>query len=236
MSEEKEKPMAEPQAPIRSGNTMKIVAIALGVVAVALVVVVAVLASQLGSKNSKLNDADQQVESLQTQVDNLQSNLSTTQGNLTTAQAEAASLKTDLDQSNTQVKSLQAQIDSLDENVANQQTMITDQAAQIQTMSYPRNFNSIVELTNWLQQDNTDTIAAGLTNPEIAFILQIHAARDGYLLPVRLPIAGSLDYITNMAVIGDVVYSVRGKDDFVERWGSVSPALPSYPIQPGSGQ
>jgi hypothetical protein len=37
-------------------------------------------------------------------------------------------------------------------------------------------------------------------------------------------------------VIGDVVYSIRGTDDFVERWGIVSPAPPSYPIIPDSGQ
>ena len=235
MTEENENPVARiPDNP--GGNAMKIAAIALGIVAVALVVVVAILASQLGSKNSKLSDAEQQVESLQAQVSTLNSNLSSTQNSLSTTQAKVTSLQTDLNSTTAKADSLQKQIDSLNESVSDKQSTIAAQASELQTMSYPRHFNSIVELTNWLQQDNTDAIAAGLTNPEISFILQIHAARDGYLLPVRLPIAGSLDYITNMAVIGDVVYSVRGKDDFVERWGSVSPALPSYPIQPGSGQ
>ena len=70
----------------------------------------------------------------------------------------------------------------------------------------------------------------------MAFILEIRAARDGFLLPVRLPLAGGLEYITNLAVISDVVYSVRGTDDFVERWGIISPAPASYPILPDSGQ
>ena len=128
------------------------------------------------------------------------------------------------------------QIDSLEKTIASQQSTIAGQADQIETMKYPRHFNSVLELTNWLQKDDTNTRYAGRSNPEIAFILQIRTAREGYLLPVRLPIGGSLDYITNMAIIGDTVYSVRGTDDFVEKWMSISPVLPSYPITPESGQ
>ena len=106
-------------------------------------------------------------------------------------------------------------------------------------MKYPKHFGTIDELANWLQKDNTNTL---FTNPttiqraQMAFILQIRAARDGYFLTVNIPVAGNLDLISSRAMVGDVIYEVRAWDDFTQRWGTVSPAMPSYPILPDSGQ
>ena len=209
---------------------MKLWTIILGALAVAMLVAVIIFATQLSATKTKLTDSENQVAALNGQVASLQTNVS--------------SLKTQLaDQEKASTKSLQdtvaaatAREAALKKDTDSKQGTITAQAAELKTMKYPRHFTSLIELTNWLQKDDTNTRYAGLTGPQLAFILEIRAAREGFLLPVRLPIGGGLEYITNMAVISDIVYSVRGTDDFVERWGIVSPAPPSYPILPDSGQ
>jgi septal ring factor EnvC (AmiA/AmiB activator) len=217
--------MAEQNKPMTKWITMAVVA----VVVVALAVMTIVLAVQNSSLKKDLDETKTQVTTLQGQVSTLQSNASTLQTQLNQSQTKSTSLQTTLDSANKQVESLNSTITA-------GQTTIASQANQIKTMKYPRHFDSVTELTNWLQKDDTNTKYTGLSNSQISFILQIRAAREGYLLPVRLPIGGSLDYITNMAIIGDSAYSVRGTDDFVEKWITISPVMPSYPITPESGQ
>jgi hypothetical protein len=132
-----------------------------------------------------------------------------------------------------------AQISALQKDISSRQSTIDSQAAQIKTMSYPHHFSSVDELTSWLQKDNINTLYANPTavqKAQMAFMLQIRAARAGYILTVNVPLAGGLDLITNRAIVGDVVYEVRAADDFVQRWGSISPAMPPYPIPADSGQ
>lgn len=198
-------------------------------VIVVLLVLTIVFASQNSNLKKDLNAAKSQVTTLQGQVGTLQGNVSSLQTQLNQEQTKSASIENDLTQAEDQITALNKQVTS-------NQATIGEQANQIKTMKYPRHFNSLNELTNWLQSDDTNIKYAGLSNSQISFILQIRAARDGYLLPVRLPIGGTLEYITNMAIIGDSAYSVRGNDDFVERWITISPAMPSYPITPESGQ
>ena len=219
--------MAKTTAP--ASNSMKKWYLITGVLVVVLIIVTSILASRVATLSSKLSDSEDQVTSLESEVAGLEGDVSSLQTQLTQEKSETTALQADL-------TSAESQVDSLNKSIASQQSTITQQASQIKIIQYPRHFNSVIELTNWLQKDDTNTRYAGLSTPEISFILQIRAARDGYLLPVRLPIGGSLDYITNMAVIGDSVYSVRGTDDFVEKWMTISPVLPSYPITPESGQ
>jgi hypothetical protein len=206
--------------------------IIIGVVAVvvlALLVTSIVFGVQNGNLKKDLDESEAKVATLQSQVGTLQGNVSSLQTQYNQEKAKSTSLEQDLTEAENQITALNKQ-------ASTNQSTITDQASQIKTMKYPRHFNSLNELTNWLQADDTNIKYAGLSNSQISFILQIRAARDGYLLPVRLPIGGTLEYITNMAIIGDSAYSVRGTDDFVEKWINISPVMPSYPITPESGQ
>jgi hypothetical protein len=212
---------------------MKLWTIVLGGLAVIMIVAVVILGVQLSGTKSKLSESEKQVASLQGQVATLQSSGSSLQTQLNQEKATTKSLQDNLAAAKTQATETQT---ALQKDLTAKQATIAAQDAQLKTMKYPRHFTSLIELTNWLQKDDTNTRYAGLGGPQLAFIIEIRAARDGYLLPVRLPLAGSLEYITNMAVISDVIYSVRGTDDFVERWGIISPAPPSYPITPDSGQ
>ena len=217
--------MSEQKTPMTKWITIGVGA----VIVVALLVTTIVFASQNSKLKKDLKETESQVTTLQGQVGSLQSNVSSLQTQLNQEQTKSASLQEDLTDAENQITTLNKQASS-------NQATITDQASQIKTMKYPRHFNSLNELTNWLQADDTNTKYTGLSNSQVSFILQIRAARDGYLLPVRLPVGGTLEYITNMAIIGDSAYSVRGKDDFVEKWMTISPAMPSYPITPESGQ
>ena len=148
-----------------------------------------------------------------------------------------ASLQTDL---TTASATANAKIDALNKDVSSKQSTIDSQAAQIKIMRYARNFSTIDELTNWLQKNNPVTWdPLTLTAPQrvqMAFALEIKASRDGYLLPVVLPMFGNLDFMTNRAVVGDTVYEVRAWDSFAQIGGRVTPAVPSYPILPDSGK
>ncbi len=220
-----------------SGNTFKVATIALGVLVVAGIVVIAVMASQKSATDKKLNDSQQQAASLQAQVSSLQTNLKTTQDQLSAAQTKIGSLQTDL---TTTTATANAKIDALNKDVSSKQSTIDSQAAQIKTMRYPRNFSTIDELTNWLQKNNIVTwdplTLTAVQRVQMAFALEIKASRDGYLLPVVLPMFGNLDYMTNRAVVGDTVYEVRAWDSFAQVGGRVTPAVPSYPIPPDSGK
>jgi hypothetical protein len=199
------------------------------VVIVALAVTTIILAVKNSSLNKDLNDTKAQLTTVQGQANTLQSNVSSLQTQLNQEQAKSKTLQTSLDTANTEII-------NLNKTAASNLATISSQASEIKTMRYPRHFNSAIELTNWLQADDTNTRYAGLSSSQISFILEVRAARAGYLLPVRLPIGGTLDYITNMAIIGDSVYSVRGTDDFVEKLMTISPVPASYPITPESGQ
>jgi uncharacterized protein YoxC len=205
---------------------------AIGVLAVALVVVIVVFSNQAGKLNRDLDEAELRMTTLQGQANSLQSNVTSLQGQLSQEKNTVSSLQADLSSTRGQVSTLQG-------NVTSQQATISQRDSQIATMKYPRFFNSQIELSNWLQKDNTNTLYANPNAVEkavMAFVLQIRATRDGYILPVSLPIGGSLEVLSNRAIIGDIMYDVRAWDDFVQRGIAVSPAMPSYPITPESGQ
>jgi hypothetical protein len=198
-----------------------------GILAVIIIVMGAVMGWKIKTMNDDARNNAAQISSLQGQVTSLQSDLTSTKTQLTQTQNDKTGLTADLAEAT-------AQIEVMTKAASSAQATISAQEKSITTMRYPRHFTSVNELTDWLQKDDTNIKYKGLPNSQISFILQIRAAREGYLLPVRLPIGGSLDYISNMAVIGDSVYSVRGYDDFVEKWMTINPAMPTYPITIGS--
>ncbi len=205
----------------------------IGVLVIAIVLIAVLMGMQISNANKKADAANAQVATLQAQVSSLQGNVSSLQGQLSTAQSQ---LKTAQDQG----AALKTSLDAANKQVSDQTATINSQAAQIKTMSYPRHFASVTELTNWLQKDDTDKLFGSipplqltpLQKAQMALVLQIKAARDGFIITTNLPLLGGLDTITNRALVGDTVYTVRAYDDFVEHISSISPALPSYPIPP----
>ena len=196
----------------------------IAVLVIGIVVTAVLMAQQSGRLNGELDDAEVQIAALRSEVGSLEKNVSAVQGKLTESENKTATLQGILNVANDQIL-------ALEEGVKFQQSTIATQAEELKKVRYPRHFASLAELTAWLQKDDTNTKYPDVSAVQRAFILEAKAAADGYLLPVRMPLGGTTDFVTNIAVVGDVVYTVRASDDFVER-GFTLPAMPQYPILP----
>jgi len=196
----------------------------IAILVIGIVVTAVVLTQQNGRLSSELDDAKVQIAALRSEVSSLENNVSALQTKLADSENKASALQTSLDAANTHSAALADTIKSL-------QSTISAQANELNKVKYPRHFGSLAELTNWLQKDDTNLKYPTVSLTERAYILQVKAAQDGYLLPVRMPVVvlGLTELDTNFAVIGDIIYAVRASDDSVIRWAS-TPALPSYPI------
>jgi septal ring factor EnvC (AmiA/AmiB activator) len=197
----------------------------IAVLLIAVIVMAVVMTQQIGNLNDELSDAEADITMLTSEVNSLNASVSSLQGELTESQNEAVALQASLNTANNQIAALQDTVES-------QQSTIDTQTDELEKVRYPRHFATLLELMDWLQKDDTDTKYPDVSAAQRAFILEAKAAAAGYLLPVRMPLAGTTDFVTNIAVVGgDKVYSVRASDDFVEPWGTI-PAMPQYPITP----
>ena len=97
---------------------------------------------------------------------------------------------------------------------------------QVSALRSPRHFKTITELTDWLAQDDTDTAYLGKSFDELAFILQVRALRDGYLLPAFATTGG---FGFNVAAIGNILYSIDPVDDDTGWAMNIDPLL-LYPL------
>ena len=184
-------------------------------IAIPLIVLLVAGAGALGflyfQESVNLKDAEAEISSLEGNVSSLQSSLST-------KTAEISSLEADLEVANA---SLQAA-----------QTINTVLADELRSIKDPRHFASLQELVDWLDQDDTDIIYAYKSLEELAFILQVAALRDGFLLPACFEDWDGdylVDNIGNLAYIGDEIFMVWPEDDTVFTWADVAP-IPSHPL------
>jgi uncharacterized membrane-anchored protein YhcB (DUF1043 family) len=193
---------------------------------IGLIVMAVIMTQQFSKLNDELDSAEAQIAALRSEVSSLENNVSTLQTKLADSENKASVLQANLNAANTHSAALEDTIRSL-------QGTISTQADGLKKIKYPRHFASLAELTNWLQKDDTNLKYPGVTVLQRAFILQVKALQDGYLLPVRMPVValGLTELDTNFAIIGDSIYNVRASDDSVERWAT-APALSSYPIPP----
>lgn len=90
-----------------------------------------------------------------------------------------------------------------------------EQMAELNKIKDPRHFYTIEELRAWLQRDDTNTnpAYASLSLAEKAFVLQVKALRDGYLLPAAIDADPQHIYSWNVAVIGASIYVVTASND-----------------------
>jgi len=158
-----------------------------------------------------LSDAEAEISSLEGNVSSLQSSLSA-------KDIEISSLESNLEVANASLQAAQTI-----------NTVLTDELRSIQD---PRHFASLPELVDWLDQDDTDIIYAHKSLEELAFILQVAALRDGFLLPACFEDWEGdylVDNVGNLAYIGDEIFMVWPEDDTVFAWAYVAP-IPSHPL------
>ena len=221
--------------------------IAIPVIAVLAIAIVVVGYLYL-QQTSKLGEAESEIVALEGDVSTLEGNVSTLEGNVSTLETDLAdseatvstlegnvsTLETHLAESEATVSTLEAdlgtansRISGLQADVSTQQTINSSLSAELKKVNDSRHFASITELTDWLDQDDTDTKYAGKSGAQLAFILQVRALRNGYLLSALVFEDGEGG--ANLAVIEDEYWMINPEDDDTE-FGWYMDPLPSHPL------
>jgi predicted nucleic acid-binding Zn-ribbon protein len=189
--------------------------------------------------DGELTAAQAEVTRLDGELTAAQAQVSTLQADLAAAQAQVSTLQATLATAEAQVSTLQTDLTAAEAQVSTLQTDLTAAESQVSTLSEelgivkdPRHFNSLTELRNWLEQDNTDTAYADESIYNYIYILQVRALRDGYLLPAHLE-DFDFDYVFdvagNLAHIGDGIYIVWPFEDTYDLW-FFAIDIPSHPL------
>jgi hypothetical protein len=151
----------------------------------------------------------------------LTSDLSTSNGLLSAAQTELSSTKSSLSSAQSALSTAQSTNSTL--------------AATVKKVTDPRHFSSLSELTDWLQKDDTNTKYASLYTGTsrnyllMSYILEVRAARDGYILPAYVIPGTTSSWISNIAIVGDTMYLVEAGDDSVTAYYRLASAQPVHP-------
>jgi|TARA_B100001971_G_C18170987_1_gene527100 hypothetical protein len=216
----------------------------IGVLAVGLIVVGVFYlqgANELTDAQSEIVSLEGNVSALGTELADSEAEVSTLEAALETEQANSAAnvaaLETELDQANSATQT------QLDRNLT--------LSEELEKVTDPRHFESLEELEAWLAQDDTDTRVRWESLPpeEKAFILQVRALRDGYLLPAWFEdfnymdvdgamvdhldlehFDGIIDFVGNLAYIGTEMYYMFPLDDTVFPFAIDSPLIPPHPL------
>ncbi|MBT9141475.1 MAG: Peptidyl-prolyl cis-trans isomerase B [Dehalococcoidia bacterium] len=198
------------------------------------------LGAQLAVANAEIVALEGNVAALQTNLTESEATVSSLGAELAVANAEivalegnVAALQTKLTESEAAVSSLEADLHNAQSALWVQENINLALSEELEKVKYPRHFESLAELTDWLYKDDTDTKYADEDIANLSFILQVRALRDGYLLPVRLFVEGEDVYVVNNAVVGDSIYLVWADDDHIEWYTYVAP-IPSRPLFPAA--
>ena len=200
--------------------------------------------SDLTEASSTIDDYTVEVAGLEQDVTSLTDGLSTMTVERDTLlndkanlEGENADLEDDLNNANSQISSLQSSLSSKTSELNSEKARANALQSELNVVMYPRHFGSVQELADWLQQDDTNTEYADIKEDnylQMSFILEVRAARDGYILSTYLvPLDTGVCWISNIACIGDTFYLVEAGDDSVTEYYTYWNAVPSCPIPQG---
>jgi chromosome segregation ATPase len=201
------------------------------------------LTGQLAKEKDKSAGLEFQLSTITGDQALIQSRLSQLQNDLDASKAVVAGLTADLaasagkvvnlqnDLADAQSKAtrLQTSLDAANNNLAAATASAAKATAELNKIKDPRHFNSVDELTTWLAKDDTNTNPAykELALSEKAFILQVRALRDGYLLPAGLDADASYIYSWNSAVVNGTLFIVNANDDTITN-------VATFPLPPAA--
>ena len=214
--------------------------------------------ANVASITGQLADEKTRSAGIQTELTNTKGTLATAQGNLTTAQGRITTLEADLSTSKANATKLQTDLDTANAKVTSIQAELTKAAADLtkanadlakantdlvaakatntsltgdlNKIKDPRHFNTLQELTDWLAKDDTNTnpAYAALRGAEKAYILQVKALRDGFLLPASLDWDSQYIYYGNLAIAGNMLVGVDPTTDTIYQGPNYN--IPSHPL------
>ena len=141
---------------------------------------------------------------------------------------ELANAQNDLDEANGRIATLESEISETNALLEEQKTTNTALTEELNKITNPKLFNSQSELADWLFKDKTDTMAADYDPLHQAYVLQIAALRDGYILPADVDITDDDLLISNSAMIQDEFLWVYAWDDDII-FATYTDPMPTYP-------
>lgn len=178
---------------------------------------VADLQDQLDVAKSNLDSANSQIDQLQSDLGEAQQNLTDIQNQLDTAQANINQLQADISQMQIELNQAYEDLD--------------DAISELSTIRSPRHFTSLSELQTWLANDDTDTRYSSETALNRAYILQVKALRDGYILPVSIHYPGDHTFYSyNTAFVNGNIYIVSSYNDSYYFYVNPDIDPPPYPL------
>ncbi len=193
---------------------------------------VSTLEGNVSTLEGDVSTLEGDVSTLEGNVSTLEGDVSTLEGDVSTLEGDVSTLEGELADSEAEVSTLEADLGNAQNTLQAQQNINLALSEELKKVKDPRHFQSLQELVDWVDQDNTDTAYSSKSLIELAFILQVRALRDGYLLPAHFEDLDEDYYVEsagNLAYIGDEIYYVGPSSDDVWVWAYVSP-IPSHPL------
>ncbi|MCL2150508.1 MAG: hypothetical protein FWH51_06265 [Dehalococcoidia bacterium] len=194
--------------------------------------------NQLTTAQSSAADAQIQLDDAKNRAEALQSDLDTAQARVVALEAELKAINDLVDGSQSDITSeinrISAELAKANTDLAEAQAARDEALAEYKKISEPRHFYSVEELKAWLLLDDTDTnpdyTSLGLADK--AFILQVRALRDGYLLPAAIDADTEHIYSWNTAIIGASIYIVIAGTDEVSWLANFEVPPAQRPLSP----
>jgi TolA-binding protein len=196
---------------------------------------IAVHQTAIAGLNTGISASKAETADYQSQLKDAQGKIVLLNGNISDLTSQNTKLTADLATANTDISTAKFTLANAQTSLTSAQgawTSALNSASILNTtikkVTDPRHFASLQELTDWLQKDDTNTKYPGINNTTRAYILQVRALRDGFLLPVTIWDDASGGWVSNRAVIGTSVYAISAINDNVVYYGSAA-ILPSHP-------
>ena len=191
--------------------------------------------AQVSTLETELAAAEGEVLTLEADLATAEGEISTLETDLATAKAQVSTLEADLAAAEAEVSTLEADLLTAQSALQAQRDINSELSEELATGQNPRDFEWIAELEAWLAQNDTDTNIrlASATPIERIFILQVRALQDGYLLQANFEdfdLDFIVDFVSNIAYIGDEIYFVLAATDDIFLWAIEVPLLPLHPL------
>ncbi len=172
--------------------------------------------AQAGAADTRgqLDAEKARANALQSELDAAKAVIASKEGELAIINALLSGTQSDIA---AQISQLQADIASAKTKLTNLEVLNTELSlardaalADLRKIRDPRHFFSIEELRDWLARNyvNANPEYASLGLADKAFILQVRALRDGYLLPAAIDADDQHIYSWNVAIIGAGIWAV----------------------------
>ena len=179
---------------------------------IALVAVSAYYAGTASGNREILKDVQKDISGIQTDVSSLQNKLAETEKNISVFQENLSGSSTRFDNLEKGLCSDQSKPSEMEVNLVDTSSEPANKTSA--SREKPRNFESLIELYNFLKEDDTDErqyVPVTFDCDDFAITLQQRALEKGYIMNAQY----TPGHLSNLVVIGNSIYRVEPQNDKV---------------------